>query len=199
MAQVTQKSRSRLIWLVLMLVSCLWGLGLSAVASWAQSAPNLVPSAIPQENLMDRLTPVLEMGQSRYLARCGTCHLAVPPAVLPSQTWDHLISDSAHYGATLPPIFEPDLSQIRRYLIFSSRPLNPDEPTPYRLRQSRYFKVLHPQVEFAAPTTLTSCIGCHPQANRFNFRQSMEPQSLDIQNIEPPLSRTAPAIEGHAV
>ncbi len=125
----------------------------------------------PPGTTTDRVPPSMQVGQSLYVQNCGRCHLAIPPAVFPSQTWDQLLVDTSHYGAILDPILEPDQSWMRRYLRFSSRSLREGESTPYRFRQSRYFKILHPQVELPSSITTQACMTCHAKAQEFNFRQ----------------------------
>jgi hypothetical protein len=45
-----------------------------------------------------------------------------------------------------------------------------DEVTPYRLKDSRYFKALHPGVNLPRPVQIGSCVTCHPGAGEYNFR-----------------------------
>jgi hypothetical protein len=111
-----------------------------------------------------------KLGQELYLENCSSCHIAIPPAVFPTQTWKNLLQDSEHYGAQLKPLVDPPRILVWRYLSTFSRSLQPDEQIPYRFNNSRYFKVLHPQVKLPQPVQATSCVTCHPSANNYNFR-----------------------------
>jgi hypothetical protein len=129
----------------------------------------------PPTGSVDPIAPEFQAGHALYVQHCGTCHIALPPALLPRQTWETLITDTAHYGLTLDPLPRFDSQLIWNYLKVYSRP-NPDSRIPpFRLRESPYFLALHPQVEFPQPVTLESCISCHPTARAFNFRNWHEP------------------------
>lgn len=123
------------------------------------------------EGTVDPVPPRFELGQQLYLETCATCHVGVPPAVLPNQTWIDLIQDTQHYGIQIPPIFDPGRLIIWQYLERFSRSLREEEQTPYRIRNSRFFRILHPRVEFSQPVRLSSCVSCHPGAPDFNYRR----------------------------
>lgn len=134
---------------------------LSSGVTMAQSAIGTV----------DPIAPKHQRGQELYLKNCASCHIGLPPAVLPSQTWADLIQDPEHYGAQLPMIAAFDLRQMDQYLTTYSRSLRADESTPYRMAQARAFRALHPQVDLPKPLTIASCASCHPKADVFNFRE----------------------------
>lgn len=168
---------SVLIRLGLILICCCVGFFISMMPHHsfatvlAQERQSSEIQVFPANATTDRVPQSLQVGQSLYVQNCGSCHIAIPPAVFPSQTWDQLLQDTSHYGAVLDPILEPEQSWIRRYLRFGSRLVNQGESTPYRFRQSRYFKILHPQVDMPSPVTTQTCIICHAKAPEFNFRQ----------------------------
>lgn len=167
----------------LALLSCLFGLMLSTIPqipevafaqqTLAQEINRTDETLVfPPHTTTDRVPESLETGQSLYVQNCGSCHIAIPPAVFPSQTWDQLIRDPSHYGMVIEPLPQPQQSWVRRYLLFASRLLRPEESTPYRFRQSRYFKILHYQVELPSTINSSTCVTCHPKAPSFNFRES---------------------------
>lgn len=128
--------------------------------------------SIPKvEGTVDEVPPRFQFGQQLYLETCATCHVGIPPAVMPTQTWVDLLDDTQHYGVQIPLVVDPQRLIIWQYLEQFSRARREDERTPYRVRNSRFFKVLHPKVEFDEPVRLTSCLGCHPGAPDFNYRQ----------------------------
>lgn len=124
-----------------------------------------------REGTVDPVPPRFELGQQLYLETCATCHVGVPPAVLPHQTWITLLDDVQHYGVQIPPVVDPSRLIIWQYLEQFSRSLRDSERTPYRIRNSRFFKVLHPRVEFSDTVRLSSCAECHPGAGAFNYRR----------------------------
>jgi mono/diheme cytochrome c family protein len=184
-----QSHRSPLLLLLILLWSALLGIGLAQVTSANQlSNQQLVDSAAPRESLtvaqvgqlesptnptdtVDTVTESYRQGQQYYLEGCATCHVGLPPAVMPSQTWAGLLPDPQHYGAQITPITEPLLQIAWNYISTYSRPIKEGERVPYRLQQSRFFKALHPKVAFTEPITVNSCLACHPAAAQFNYRR----------------------------
>jgi mono/diheme cytochrome c family protein len=168
--------RHRSIWrFVSLLVLCLslgWGMAQGLPAALAQDGAGLpADTGAGAIGTVDPIPAAYQNGQTLYLKTCATCHIALPPAVFPTQTWSELIQDPEHYGAQLPKISTFDLRQIDQYLTTYSRSLRQDESTPYRLTQSRHFRALHPQVKLPKPLTIASCASCHPKADVFNFRE----------------------------
>jgi len=158
--------------LVLFLLLLLWSLAIGwglALATNAQ--PTSQNSASEAIATVDPVPQGYQLPQELYLENCASCHIAVPPAVLPTQTWQRLLLDSQHYGTQLKPLGDPSRLLVWNYLRTFSRPLNKDEETPYRVDESRYFKALHPKVKLPRPVQLSSCISCHPSANDYNFRR----------------------------
>ena len=158
------RSQSKWVKAGILLISCCFGLLLSIL-------PQALPSVAAPVTTTDRVPAQFQNGESLYRQTCGQCHFAIPPAVFPTQTWSQLSRDSSHYGVTVEPLLNPQLKWMRRYLQFSSRPLKPQERTPYRFSQSRYFRLLHPQVELPNPITFDSCKTCHAKATEFSFRE----------------------------
>lgn len=153
------RQRSPLILILLILFwSLILGLGLAQAIEPAKTG---TVDVVPQN---------YQVGQELYLENCATCHIGIPPAVLPTQTWRDLLQDSQHYGVELKPIASLNRRLIWNYLLFSSREVKPDEKVPYRVSESKYFKALHPKVDVPRPVSLSSCATCHPGANQYNFR-----------------------------
>jgi hypothetical protein len=154
--------RSLLVLLLILMCSGLLGLG--TVRAIAGSSPATIST-------VDPVASEYALGQELYLENCATCHIGIPPAVFPGETWRQLLRTTAHYGVVIPPLVDPSQSLIWNYLRDYSRGLNADETVPYRLGDSRYFKALHPQVEVPRPVQLTGCVSCHPGAEGYDFRR----------------------------
>ena len=134
----------------------------------ATNAHGAVPE--PEIGTVEVVPAEYQLGQKLYLENCSGCHIAIPPAVLPSQTWKNLLEDEQHYGARLKLLVDPPRTLVWRYLSTFSRPHKQEELTPYRVNKSRFFKALHPQVELQRPVQIGSCVSCHPGATKYNFR-----------------------------
>ena len=137
--------------------------------------PNIQSSPSVQSAEIGTVDPVSDrdrLGQELYLESCRSCHIGIPPAVMPTQTWQALLQDPQHYGVTIDIPQGPERRIMWNYIKNASRPIaSTDERVPYRISESRYFKALHPKVKLATKPTLTTCIACHPSAQAFNFRK----------------------------
>lgn len=154
--------------LLLLLWSVILGLGLA----------NAQDSRLLSAGGVDVVPERHQVGHELYLKYCGSCHVALPPAVMPSETWRQMLLSPEHFGLqiTRPNAIEQRL--IWNYMSAFSRPLLTEERTPYRLDQSRYLKALHPDVELPSRLRPNSCAACHPGASQNDFR-SLSPEWQD--------------------
>ncbi len=158
---------------VLFLLILIWSLVVGWGLAQAAEAPSITSSSTQVSSITttDIVPPKYQLGQELYLKNCATCHIALPPGVLPTQTWQQLLQDPQHYGQELQPLLDPPRSLVWNYLLNYSRPENKEEETPYRVDTSRYFKALHPRVKLSRPVQISSCVSCHPSAAQYNFRR----------------------------
>lgn len=171
-----QSSRGRSI-VVLLVLLLLWSVCLGLGLAQATERPLTIaqaptPQAATQAATIGTVDVVSDrdkVGQDLYLQNCATCHVGLPPAILPTESWRQLLQDNQHYGASLA-INRLDRQIIWQYVRKFSRPHAEDEEVPYRIYQSRYFKALHPKVKLPTKAGLTSCVSCHPGAGQYDFR-----------------------------
>lgn len=166
-----KKRRQKLVglFLLLLLWSIVIGWGLTLVTQ--VPANSQLPPQVSPNGTVDIVPQRYQLGQQLYLEKCATCHIALPPAVLPSETWADIIQDPEHYGRQLTPLVNPERLLVWEYLRTYSRVRSPDEErTPYRIAQSRYFKALHPKVKLPQPIAIGSCVSCHPGGGQYDFR-----------------------------
>jgi len=166
-----QKKRQRSIGLFLLLL--VW----SSIIGWGvtlftpSAGQTQTPTNVSPVGTVDVIPQRYQLGQELYLENCATCHIGVPPAVLPTETWVDLIQDEQHYGTLIKPLVDPQRLLVWNYLrTFSRWRSSEEERTPYRIAQSRYFKALHPDVKFSQPVTMAGCITCHQRADKYDFR-----------------------------
>lgn len=124
----------------------------------------VVAPSHPQETLVT--------GQQLYLEHCASCHVPIPPAVLPTETWKEILENpQQHYGTQVETLVRISQVVIWQYVQAFSRPLRPQEIQPSWVRQSRYFQALHPRVQLPAEVNSQSCLSCHPGAKQLNYEQ----------------------------
>lgn len=159
-------SRSPAVLLLLLLVwsICIgWGL---AIALSANAQTNL-----PTTGTVDAVGSKYALGKELYLENCASCHIAIAPEVMPSETWRRLLMEpQEHYGTQLEPLLGPSQIVMWEYLRNFSRPHQEKEAIPYRVSESRFFKALHPRVKFSQPAKISTCVTCHPGVGQFNYR-----------------------------
>jgi cbb3-type cytochrome oxidase cytochrome c subunit len=144
-----------------------WGISLFSSES-ALAAPTELVGGV------EAIAPEYEAGHQLYLENCASCHVGVPPAVLPTQSWLKIVTNPTHYSVKLKPLPRFSDRLVLNYLRQYSRNVLPSEIVPLYLRDSRYFKALHPQVKFTQPIQVSSCVSCHSQADKFNYRTFSE-------------------------
>ncbi len=165
MLMVGKRRTKKGTWISLLLVC--WSLGFGLAHIRPAPAATITPDPA---GMTDPVSPAYRLGLVTYLHTCGSCHIALPPEVFPTETWQSLLLDTQHYGTKIPPLLDPDLHLIWNYLQEYSRPTLAGEIEPYTLADSRYFHALHPRVHFTGPVTPNTCVSCHPGAAQYDFR-----------------------------
>jgi hypothetical protein len=177
-----KRGRSSVVLVFLLLVwsICLgWGMAIAfssnqaAIAIGTPTQPDFVAQATPEQTgTVDPVAPRYQLGKELYLENCASCHVPLPPEVLPSETWRRLLLEpEQHFGQQLKPLIGPSLVIMWEYLKTYSRPEAAKKPLPYRISESPYFKALHPRVKFTQTVKSASCVICHPGASQYNYRR----------------------------
>jgi hypothetical protein len=166
-----KRSLAVLFLLLLVWSICLgWGLSLAVSAT---VKPDLVAQATSTESgTVDPVPERYKLGKELYLENCASCHVALPPEVLPSETWRRvLLEPEQHYGTQVQQPIGPSLLIMWDYLRTFSRPEEKGKPLPYRVSESRFFKALHPRVKLPETVKPNSCVSCHPGVTQYNYRR----------------------------
>jgi hypothetical protein len=143
---------------------------LCLVGLWSISLGMGMALALDNSKLTDAVPQRLQTGQDLYLETCAGCHIPIPPAVLPIETWQTILEKPNNHYGTKVPLVRITQVLIWDYLRTFSRPLNREEVEPVYVGTSRYFKALHPRVTLPKPVTHKTCIVCHPGAEQFDYR-----------------------------
>lgn len=174
------RRRSPFVLMVLLLLLACLALGSSAAFALApaRSTGSARAAAIAALESVDPVPANLQFAAEVYLEKCSACHLALPPEVLPSESWRQILTNPQdHYSVSLD-LITPEILSIWGYLRDFSRAIADGEAEPYRVADSRFFKALHPRVEFPETPSPRNCATCHSRAAEFDFR-SLRPEWLD--------------------
>jgi hypothetical protein len=155
-------------------------ISLSVILGWSLTVlpPGMVQGAEltkgkvpPNSAMVDPVPTRYQPGLESYLETCRSCHIALPPEVLPTESWREILrKPDNHYGVSIPNFNRFTQLLIWDYVSTFSRPSPPDAPIPLYVEKSRYFKVLHPRVTLPSGMSSKSCVICHPKALDFDFR-----------------------------
>ena len=154
------------------IVLCLASIVFSLMLSLAIETPAQTTSPY---GMVDPVAEDHTVGYQIYIERCATCHVALPPAVLPIESWQAVLGDRAHYGVSLPNIPRFDQQLMQGYLQTYARRYQNRGTTPYRLAESDYFLALHPNVDLPQPLNLRSCTSCHLRATEQDYTGAIDP------------------------
>jgi len=137
------------------------------------------------EHMMRKSTGVAGNTNPLYIEECGSCHMAYPPGLLPSTSWQRIMATlDDHFGdnAELDDMTGQQLSQ---YLIANaanqsgyrrSRQLAAADKTGMRITDNPYFRHEHNEIpDFvirkSGAASLSHCNACHQGAERGNFSE----------------------------
>ncbi len=149
-------------------------LSYSLILGWG-TATAINPDLTKMTKSVDEATGNYKAGLDIYLENCSTCHIPIPPAVLPTETWKTILENPYdHYGTKIEGLVRFTQVLMWEYLSNYSRQLLVNETKPEFIAQSRYFFALHPQVKLPDPITHRTCIECHAQASDFKYRVDTE-------------------------
>lgn len=175
--------------LLVVMLSLLLGLGLAVVLNGHPIAI-AANATLSQPKAIDAVTEKTQRSQQIYLQSCATCHVPIPPELLPTQSWAEILENpEQHFGANLRlpdrrrnafPVTNVDIRLMWDYVQGASRSYPENDVLPSRVRDSRFFRALHPKVgelctqeEYPCPkrVTIQTCVTCHTAAQRFDYAQ----------------------------
>jgi len=116
---------------------------------------------------------------ARYREECGSCHMAYPPALLPQQSWQAIMTGLAEHFGENAELDDESAREIGQFLQAASRPAgygrlmrNMGEDVPLRITELPHFRHEHDEIPASflrdndKVTSLSQCNSCHKQAER---------------------------------
>ncbi|MFZ6686364.1 diheme cytochrome c [Undibacterium sp. SXout11W] len=122
----------------------------------------------------DRRTASLPLLPS-YRQECATCHIAYPPGMLPSTSWQGILKTLPHhYGvdASLDPVTVKSLSTW----LTANAATKQERPAEDRITRTGWFIREHDEVSPAIwklpkVKSASNCIACHTQSDKGDFNE----------------------------
>lgn len=130
------------------------------------------------------LTPAVT--NVKYKAECSSCHMAYPPNLLPSRSWEKMMGSlDKHFGEDAS-LDDKVKKEIQDYLVQNSADVAPSrrstkmlngigkDVVPLRISETDYFKRKHHELsdqifKRKAIGSKANCIACHQGAESGNF------------------------------
>lgn len=157
-------------------------LTISSGYATAESLANAIFTVLRQKE-------IVPVDNKQYQDECGSCHFAYQPGLLPTKSWEKLLTPEAlsnHFGVNaeldkdmLPIIHDyaiehaADKSFHKRSRKIAQATANMEAPT--RITEVRYIKRMHRKIpnkmikENKEVKSLSNCDACHTQASRGVF------------------------------
>jgi hypothetical protein len=125
------------------------------------------------------------VSNSTYKTTCGGCHLAYPPKLLPSASWQGIVSQMENHFGEQVPINPQTKEIISRYLMDNGANRSSSEEaikimkclrgkTPLRITEIPYIRRIHQKIPLEVFNrekigTLSNCLACHQTADQGIF------------------------------
>lgn len=117
-----------------------------------------------------------------YLEECGSCHMAYPPQLLPSESWHKMMQgledhfgENAEIDIATSQAIEKYLTQTSRMSSYNKMFRNIGNQSPLRITELPYFVHEHDEIPSKfihgndKVNTLSQCNACHQKAERGQF------------------------------
>ncbi len=105
---------------------------------------------------------------------CGECHMAFPPAFLPTASWRKIMATLADHFGEDASLDAGTRDKIESYMITNAgnQRVDPDTP-PLQITKRFWFRGEHSDVRRMAirrkVKTMVDCVACHRNAERGDF------------------------------
>jgi hypothetical protein len=114
-----------------------------------------------------------------YTQECGACHTAYPPGLLPSASWQRLMTGLDRHFGTDASLDEATVRQLATWLQANAgtyKRVSETPPPQDRITQSAWFKREHRGIDaavwrHASVRSAANCAACHGGAEGGNFSE----------------------------
>jgi diheme cytochrome c len=124
-----------------------------------------------------------------YRNECASCHFAYQPGLLPTRSWQKIMSGLEDHFGDNAELMPEDYTAILNYLTDNSADLSDykrsrkinnslaKDETPLRITDTPYFKRKHRELPLSRITnnseigSIGNCIACHRQADKGSFNE----------------------------
>ncbi len=141
------------------------------------------------ESIFGRHKEITPVSNKTYQDECGSCHFAYPPGLLPSKSWEKLLTAQAlpdHFGENAE-LDADTLKEIREYALANAADKSDRKRSrkialatenidaPLRITEVRYIKRKHHEIPEKMikgnkdVKSLSYCDACHTQAKKGVF------------------------------
>lgn len=125
----------------------------------------------------------------RYVAECGSCHMAYPPGLLPARAWVTMMSGLQDHFGDNAELDQTTTATLARYLVENSADSSdyrrsrrimrslPVNTIPLRISDLPYIRHEHDEIPARMITanpnvrSLSNCNACHMRAEQGSFRE----------------------------
>jgi len=110
-----------------------------------------------------------------YVAECGGCHVAYPPALLGAEAWRAIMQGLQQHFGTDASVCDAKRAEVTAYLVGASNGKR-SAATTLRITDSQWFRKEHAEIAAAtwklpAVKSAANCEACHQQANSGDFSE----------------------------
>ena len=138
----------------------------------------------------ERTRDVAAVTNPVYKEECGSCHMAYPPGLLPTRSWEKMMAGLEDHFGENAELDSATTTELTRFLIENSADAEPQyrrsrhitrdlstESVPLRITELAYFRHEHDEIPARLVTanpkvnSFSNCNACHQKAELGSFSE----------------------------